>query len=312
MSVSGVSGSLTGGYAGGRATLRGSNGAAQTAIAEAAQRLARATAEVSSGKRIQRPSDDVVGTDKALELRRALAAEERFAAASNDAKSWLGTTDTALQRSVALLHTARGLAVQAGADSQSPEGRAAIATQIRGIREDMLATANTTYLGRPVFGGTTAASVAFAEDAGGVVTPSAGMGNVVERTLAPGVDVRVDTAGTAAFGAGDDSVFAVLSRLETAVLAGAAESSAQLGDMTAALGRMTTTLADVGTRYARTESLQSIGTQRTLSLTSSQREVEDVDLAEALMNLATHEKAYQAALGAAAKVVTPTIMDFLR
>ncbi|MEJ5944043.1 hypothetical protein WDZ17_01860 [Pseudokineococcus basanitobsidens] len=312
MSVSGVSASLTGGYVSGRATLRGTSGTAQASIAAAAERLARATAEVSSGKKIQRPSDDVVGTDKALELRRALAAEDRYARAAGDAISWLGTSDTALQRGTALLQTARQLAVQAGSDANSASGREAIATQIRGLRDDMLATANTTYLGRPVFGGTTGASVAFAAGADGVVQPSAGAGNPVSRTLAPGVDVRVDTTGTAAFGEGADSVFAVLDDLASAVVAGSAQSSAQLGRLDAALGRMTTSLADVGTRYARVQSSQSTGADRTLSLTSAQRGVEDVDLAEALMELATHEKAYQAALGAAAKVVTPTIMDFLR
>jgi flagellar hook-associated protein 3 FlgL len=312
MSISGVSASLTGSFTGGRATLRGTSGAAQANIAAAADRLARANAAVASGQKIQRPSDDVVGTDKALELRRALAAEDRYSSANADAISWLGTSDTALQRGVTTMQRVRDLAVRAGADSMSPSAREAIATEIRELKADMLATANTTYLGRPVFGGTTGASVAFSADAAGVVTASPGADGRVERTLAPGVDVRVDTTGTAAFGDGDTSVFAVLDRVAAAATSGAAASSAVLADVDGALGRLTTSLADVGTRYSRVQSLQVTGTQRELSLTSAKQDVEEVDLAKALMELAAQDKAYQAALGAAAKVVTPSIMDFLR
>ena len=312
MSVSGVSASLSGSFTGGRATLRGTSGAAQASIAAAADRLARANSAVASGQKIQRPSDDVVGADRALELRRALAAEDRFSNANGDAISWLGTTDTALQRGVSLLHTARDLAVQAGSDANSSIGREAIAKQIRTLRDDMLATANTTYLGRPVFGGTTGAPVAFSVDGAGAVTPSPGADGQVQRSLAPGVDVRVDTTGTDAFGDGDASVFAVLDRLATAVTTGSTASSAMLGELDGALGRLTTSLADVGTRYSRVQSLQVTGTQRELSLTSAKQDVEEVDLAKALMELAAQDKAYQAALGAAAKVVTPSIMDFLR
>lgn len=311
--VGGISASLaSSSRVGGRATLQGGGAAALSGITAAAARLTRSTDQVSSGRAIARPSDDVVGTDKALELRRALAAEDRFSRASSDATAWLGTTDTALQRGVELLHTARALTIQAGSDANSPSARAALATQLRGLGEDMLATANTTYLGRPVFGGTTGSAQAFTS-VGGVVTasPDGGTGRV-DRDLAPGVSVRVDTPGAAAFGDGSDSVIALLEEVATAITTGATASSAQLGKLDVALGRMTTALADVGTRYARVDSLKATGASRELALTSAQADVEEVDLAKSLMELSMHEKAYQAALGAAARTQTPSLMDFLR
>jgi len=311
--VGGISASLSSpGAVGGRSTLQGGASAVQTGIAAAAARLARSTDQVSSGRAIQKPSDDVVGTDKALELRRALAAEDRYSRSSSDATAWLGTTDGALQQGVALLHKVRALTVQAGSDANSAIAREALATEVRGLREDMLGVANTTYLGRPVFGGTTGEARAFTE-ADGVVTAAAdaGTGSVV-RDLAPGVGVRVDTSGAAAFGTGDDSVFAIFDRVATAITTGAGASSEQLADLDAALGRLTVAQTDVGTRYARVDSLKTTGAQRSLALTSAKADVEEVDLAKSLMELSMHEQAYQVALGAAAKVVTPTIMDFLR
>lgn len=311
--VGGISASLSsGGGIGGRSTLLGGGASALAGISAAAARLARSTDEVSSGRAIHKPSDDVVGTDKALELRRALAAEDRFSRASSDAGAWLSTTDTALQQGLRVLQRVRELTVQAGSGANSPTARSALATEVRGLRDDVLSVANTTYLGRPVFGGTTGEARAFSEVAG-VVTPAAdaGTGSVV-RDLAPGVGVRVDTAGTAAFGEGADSVFAVLDRVATAMTTGAAASSATLADIDAALGRMTTALTDVGTRMSRVESLRTTGAERSLALTSAKADVEEVDLAKSLMELSLHERAYQAALGAAARTSTPTLLDFLR
>lgn len=311
--VGGISASLSSaGGVGGRSTLLGGGASALAGISTAAARLARSTEEVSSGRAIHKPSDDVVGTDKALELRRALAAEDRYSRSGSDASAWLGTTDGALQQGITVLQRVRALTVQAGSDANSATARAALATEVRGLRDDVLSVANTTYLGRPVFGGTTGEPRAFTES-GGVVTasPDAGTGSVV-RGLAPGVTLRVDTSGTAAFGDGADSVFAVLDRVATAMTTGATESSAALADLDAALGRMTTALTDVGTRMSRVDSLRSRGEDRVLSLTSAKADVEEVDLAKSLMELSMHEKAYQAALGAAARTSTPTLLDFLR
>ncbi|WP_299036310.1 hypothetical protein [uncultured Pseudokineococcus sp.] len=310
--MSGISASLTGAGLSGRSTLQGSGGAAHAGISAAAARYSRTMDQVSSGRAIGQPSDDVIGTDKALGIRQALAAEERFARASTDATSWLSTTDTALGNGATTLNRVRDLTVRAGAESMSAQEREAIATEIRGLRSEMLATTNATYLGRPVFGGTTGTGKAFTE-VDGVVAPTADPGTgVVRRALAPGVEVRVDTSRAQAFGEGETSVFAVLDRVEKAVTAGSAESSAALTDVDGALGRLRTAWTDVGTRYAQVDRLRSTGTDRSLSLTAAKADVEEVDLAKSLMELSMHEKAYQAALGAAAKVVTPTIMDFLR
>jgi len=311
--MSGVSASLTGASGlGGRSTLVGSAGAAQAGIAAAAARYSRAVDQVSSGRAIVQPSDDVIGTDKALGLRQALAAEERYARASTDATGWLSATESGLDQASTVLNRLRDLTVQAGSDAMSAQERTILATEVRGLREELLQATNTTYLGRSVFGGTTGTGKAFVE-VDGVVEPTEDLGaGAVRRALAPGVEVRVDTSRAQAFGEGDTSVFAVLDRVEAAVTAGSAESSTALADVDGALGRLRTAWTDVGTRYAQVDRLRSTGEDRSLSLTAAKAGVEEIDLAKSLMELSMHEKAYQAALGAAAKVVTPTIMDFLR
>ncbi len=51
---------------------------------------------------------------------------------------------------------------------------------------------------------------------------------------------------------------------------------------------------------------------RLLSVTSQLSEVEDVDLPKTIMDMQLQQTSYQAALAASAKVIQPSLIDFLR
>jgi flagellar hook-associated protein 3 FlgL len=76
--------------------------------------------------------------------------------------------------------------------------------------------------------------------------------------------------------------------------------------------QITGQLADVGVRYQRTESLRQTATDAGLTLRASLSSIEDVDVPAAIMEMELANMAYQAALGATAKVIQPTLLDFLR
>jgi flagellar hook-associated protein 3 FlgL len=71
-------------------------------------------------------------------------------------------------------------------------------------------------------------------------------------------------------------------------------------------------LADVGTRYGRVEGAQTTLTDANLNNTAALSEVENVDIAKAIVDLQMAEVAHQAALGATARVLQPSLLDFLR
>jgi flagellar hook-associated protein 3 FlgL len=73
-----------------------------------------------------------------------------------------------------------------------------------------------------------------------------------------------------------------------------------------------TQLSDVGARYNRVQSAQQSADDRSLTIANSLSTVEDVDLPKTIVQLQLQQVAYQAALGATAKVVTPSLVDFLR
>jgi flagellar hook-associated protein 3 FlgL len=266
-------------------------------------------ARMTSGRAIGRPSDDPAGTVTALGLRSELKAQAQHARNAEDGLAWLATGENALRSGAELLRRARNLTLQGlSTGSTSVEARQAIAVEIKGLRDDLLAVANTSYLGRPVFGGTTGGDAAFAAD--GTYLGDSG---TVQRRLDSTTTVRVDTPGPQVFGADPaGSVLSVLDRIVQNAVTDPEAMRADLDQLDAAFARFTGAVADLGTRYARTERMAQTVKDASLAATGQLAQVEEIDLPRTVLELQTQQVAYQASLAATAKVIQPTLMDFLR
>ena len=166
--------------------------------------------------------------------------------------------------------------------------------------------------GRAVFAGTTGDGTAF--DDGSSATPYAwhGMaGATVERRLSPDATVRVDSDGAAAFGQGATSVFALLDSI-AADLRGSADVSGRLAEIDTKLNGMLSQVANVGIRYKQVNDAQTRSPRRLQDMTSSISGIEDIDLAETIMELKMQAGRLSGRTWRRRKVLQPTLMDFLR
>lgn len=271
-------------------------------------RLGKVQEQLSSGKLIQRPSDSPTGTVSAMQFRSDLRVNEQWGRNADDALGWLGTIDSTLSSSLTTMRRVRDLTVQGlNTGANSALDRNAIAAEIDGLRDTLLGQANATYLDRPVFGGTTASSKAF--DASGTFI---GDSNRVERTAGAGGPVRVDANGADVFGTGANSLFGVLESISAKLRGDPSTLDADLSALDGHLLNVTSKLSDVGTRYGRMEALKQDASDRVIEMRGSLSAVEDIDLPATIVELQLAETAYQAALGATAKVITPSLMDFLK
>ena len=258
--------------------------------------------QLSSGKKIDKPSDSPAGTTSALQLRADIAANDQYTRNAASGVSWLDTADAALQQASTALEQARAKAVQGGSGANSQTARNAIAAEVSGIRDALLGIANTQYLGRPVFGGTTTGGVAFAADGS-----YAGDNGRVERQVGADASVRVDVDGAHAFG----GVFAVLDDMVATLRAGGS-SSASVDGIDASLERVLGALSEVGARTNRLENVQARNDLAAVTLRSEQSQVEYIDLPRTIVDMQLQETAYQASLAATARVIQPSLLDFLR
>jgi flagellar hook-associated protein 3 FlgL len=272
-------------------------------------RLARTQEQLSTGRVINRPSDSPTGTNDAMRLRAQISSEAQYARNAGDGLSYLGRTDQTLTTMVDNLRRARDLVVQgASTGSSGPQAREAIAAELEQIRASMLSLANTQHMGRALFGGTSGSPSAY--DAGGTFV---GDRNTVQRVVGDGMTVAVNVAGPAAFEVdATTNLFSVLDETITRMRTAPDQLGDSLDKVDAVQDKMLSALADVGTRYGRVEDALSTLASSEITTTAALSEVENVDIARAVVDLQMQEVAYQSALGATARVLQPSLLDFLR
>lgn len=274
-------------------------------------RLAEIQEHLSTGRVLNRASDDPADAATAMRLRSAIGAQQQHVRNADDGAARLATLDSTLGTATDLVRRARELAQQGISGAAGPQAREALAAEVDQLRASLLSTANTTYLDRPVLGGTTIGATAFAE-AAGVVTFAGDTGSV-RRTVGDGVVVDVAVPGPAVFGADGDNTFDHLTALSAALRAGDVTGmEAGLTSLAADGERIVAARADVGTRALRIEQAAARAADAELSLTSSLAEIENADLPRTLVDLKMQEVAYQASLAATARVLQPSLLDFLR
>jgi flagellar hook-associated protein 3 FlgL len=207
----------------------------------------------------------------------------------------------------------RALAVQAlNGGATDPSAAQDIATQVTGLRQGLLGLSNTVVQGRPIFGGVTSGASAYDADGNYVgVGDGTDPKTQVSRRVSDVESIRVDVSGREAFGPAGKDLFAVVGNIANDVH-DTTKLQSDLGDLDAVIQRMTTSLADVGTRSARMDTAASVNATQQLNLQTLQSQTEDIDLAKTIMNLQMQQNSYQAALSATAKSLTPTLVDYLQ
>ena len=273
-------------------------------------RLGKVQEQLTTGRVINRPSDDPTSATSAMRIRSSVAAQKQYARNANDATAWLNQIDATFSSMTSQVRRARDVALQGANDgAMGPQAREALATEIDQLREGLINTANATYLGRPVFGGVTGGTAAYAADGTWIGVT----GDGVVRTVGDGVKIRVDVEGPTAFGPDGDSLFDHLDALSTALRSGnTAGVTTAIDKLTADSARITDVQSSVGARSVRIEQAQTAAGDAQLSLTNTLSEIENTDIAKATVDLQLQEVAYQAALAATARVMQPSLLDFLR
>ena len=286
------------------------NAAAQRTLQTQQAKLAELQDKATSLNKISRPSDDPAATAQALATRSLQAANAQYGRNIDDGNTWLTAADSALEQATNVMHRIKDLTVMAGNDTLPQSGRDAIAIELESLNKDLVSIANSKHLGRNIFAGNSDAVEAFS----GPVPPTYnGTGiNPVERRISATETVRVDADGQTIFGSGTASVFEAVRSFAAGLKNGAAPTSMQVADVDAAFKKIVNGRAEIGTRQAQLERAGNVNTELEASLDAQRTGIEKADLGSVIMDLKLQETNYQVALAATARVLQPTLMDFLR
>lgn len=110
--------------------------------------------QYSSGKKIQRPSDDPIVTVRALKLRTNLTELKQYYEKNiPDAKSWMNVTESAMKTANEILKKINTYCVQGSSDTLTADDRASIIANLKQMKEQIYQEGNANYAGRYVFTG---------------------------------------------------------------------------------------------------------------------------------------------------------------
>lgn len=291
-----------------RVTEGSSSRGALIGLQSQASRLQALQSQLSSGRQITKPSDSPTGTVTALQLRSQLKQNSQYQANGTDALGWLTTVDTAYNGVNAQLQQVRTLVLEGMSTGTSTAGASqALAQQVDAARSSLLGLANSTYLGRPVFGGTTAGSQAF--DSTGTYV---GDNGTVSRTVGPNTSVDLNTPGTTGFGPNGGNVFDLLTTISSDLTSNPANLGADLSALDARMSALSADQSLAGAKYSRIQGMQTAAAANTIQLKSQLSDLQDIDLADMAVQVSTANASYQAALATTAKISQTSLLDFLR
>jgi flagellar hook-associated protein 3 FlgL len=286
---------------------------ASEGISRASEQMVRFQRQVSTGKRVERPSDDPSAASTAVSERANLDSFSQFTASADAAESKLRVADSVMSDLLDKLTAARSVVMSVRGSTATDAQREASAEELRSLREAVIEDLNTAFRGTFLFGGAAGDTKPFTVT-NGVVDPYAGSTTEVAVDIDRGRSVTVAFDGSSIAQGGDAiDIFAAFDQAAAAAVAGDGTALGEAFDaMGRAFDRVTRAQTSVGA------SLRAVADHK-LRLGDAARAsgarlstLEDANMVAAISGMNQAEVTYQAALGAAARASQISLFDYLK
>lgn len=283
------------------------------------QRMEKYQYQLATGKKIQVPSDDPVVAARALKLRTDVSEIEQYKKNATDAQSWLDITDETLSQIGDVLQRARELTGEASNGTNSQDDTQKIGEEIKQLRQQLIHLGNSTYAGRYIFSGYKT-DMPLIDEASGQFNIDVSNNEKIKFEIGMGDSIEVNALGGDLFNDGANAVSGSIGNLlktfDTLVVdlnSGNNSSISQaIGGIDNIMDNVLKIRADVGARTNRVElTINRLDSDLT-TFTGLLSNNEDVDEAETIMNLKNEENVYRASLSGGARIIQPSLLDFLR
>ncbi|NHC42276.1 flagellar hook-associated protein FlgL [Bacillus sp. MM2020_1] len=266
--------------------------------------------QVSSGRAINKPSDNPVTAVRSMFYRSSLNEIDQYKRNADDGISWMTTTDESLDEVTSVLQRVRELTVQGASGTNSETDRYAIAEEINQLKEHLGEISNSQIAGKYIFAGSDVKTPPYNS-----ATSKFSSTNTEKLELVVGQNntVQINVHGTDVFNNdGTGGVFKVLSDIVADFRSANASSSDHIVRLDSQIDNVLKERSELGARMNRMELSISRLEGLEVSTTRLLSGEEDVDMAEVITNLKTQENVQRAALSVGARIIQPSLVDFLR
>lgn len=277
-------------------------------------------AQMSSMKKIQRPSDDPIIAGRSLKLKLTVLQTEQHTSNVQEANSWMDTSETALSNIQEILKDIRTRCNQGANDSLTTEDRNKIIDSVVQLQQQLQHESNTTYAGRYLFSGFKTDQPMYCDDPNNpgkkILNPNVNGqidGQVINYEVGVGNTIGINTLGV------DKLMSAIDTNIEDLVAALNDPTadlndvfSTKLGEFDKCLSDVSSLISDLGSKQTRLDYTQSRLIDDKTSFTELLANTEDVDIEQVYTDFNAQYMVYQSALQAASKLISNTLGDFLR
>jgi len=279
----------------------------------AAERLAVAQAQVSSGRRISKASDDPAGANSAIAGHATIGALDAYTKTADSTTSRLSIADSMLSDIINKITAAQTAAISARGSVTTQSQRDAAAATLQAVSDSLLGDLNAQSHGSYLFSGSKATTSPYTSTAG---TVSAYQGNTtgVSVDLGQGRTAQMSFDGSAITQGTDTvDVFSVLASLVTAAKTGNNTAiGLGLDALDRAFNRATLAQTQVGTSFAALDDVRATLSTERLDVSNQLSTTEDANIASAITTMTQADTAYRAALAAFARIGNVSLMDYLK
>lgn len=309
--------------------------------------MKRINDQLTSGKEIRRPSDNPFKVARSMQLNSDINANTQYNENIKDTINWLDTTDTALEQLGNSLGRFRELMVSAGNAAYGSDEKRAIKDEMNEKVNEIAQILNTNFDGKYIFGGSKGSTKPVGTDKN-IITGNNSLHlsgnngevlnidnldedvqnqiNMINKKLAVEVsqgvtmDYNVSATDILLFKDKNGVSINVMDLLKDITnnvasgnpLDGAKITSENLKVMDETVSNLLRIRAEVGAKQNRMESAGSQNEDQNFNLTDILSQTEDIDLAQKNIEAAVAQNVYMASLQVSAKIIQPSLLDFLR
>jgi flagellar hook-associated protein 3 FlgL len=300
--------------------------------------------QLTSGKEIRKPSDNPFKVARAMQLHTDINTNKQYNENIKDTINWLDTTDTALDQAGNVLQRVRELLISAGNASYGVEERKAIKDEINEKAGELAQILNTNFDGKYIFGGTRGttkpveavkdtttgnSTLAYFKIGGGALDLESSEGQnefgkiakrmVVEISQGVTMEYSISASDLMEFKSEKDGSQLKLMDIFKNITDHLEDPSKvdeltgkDLTDITDSISNLLRVRSEVGAKQNRMGSALEKNIEENFNMTEILAATEDIDITEKTMQFATMQTVYTASLQTSARVIQPSLMDYLR
>ena len=268
------------------------------------EELSKANEIATTGKKINNLSDDPVGLTQSLTIQSDLAGIAQMGRNIDYGNSWLNASESALTSVETILSDTKALCVQMANGTIGANQRSAAAETVQNNLEEIVSLANANVAGNYIFSGTKTDTVPFDQDGNYY-----GDNNGFAIKISKNSTIEIGNDGDAVFGTLFNTLIDLKDALQSNDVDGIQDA---MNNLDGHFDDISAKISDVGSKMNRMEIKNKI--YQDLNFTNTERlsNLEDADIAEAVMNVKAAELTYQAALASSSKVMTLSLVDYLK